>query len=328
MRWSSLERAVVLDLDNRGRLVDPATNAPVADPEVRPFLETTLDVPEDVTDIFVWVHGWRTRPDKAAEAGARLFGDVERWHAAHRGRYPALRRLHGMVVIIRWPSWSPLWGYARIRNRAHAMTTEGFAAHALAQLLGYLDQRRDRGPGGVLTTPGGQYLHCVGHSFGGRFLAEAIAAAADPEPDLLGLLPARDAYPFAVDNFLVFQMAATPDAFQRRFAKLTDDAPLEGPACLTHSRFDWAVCLWHRLTERTPGIGCCGAARGESVAAVRLRRPDQAYHRDELREAVVNVDASWRFRRWWTVDGAHSDFLHDESLHLLLTLVDFARPEP
>lgn len=69
------------------------------------------------------------------------------------------------------------------------MTEMGYAEFFLASLLGYLHGERrqpQRGPD-ILRVEGGQYLHCVGHSFGGRFLGEAIAAAATPSAPTLAL---------------------------------------------------------------------------------------------------------------------------------------------
>jgi hypothetical protein len=320
-------RLTVLDLDTNGMLLDH-DQQPVPRRRVQAVLERALDVPADVTDIFVWVHGWRTRREQARADAVRLFEDIETRYATNQPAYPAIRRFRGLYVVVRWPSWSSPLGYLRIRNRAHAMTTGGHAAHVLAQLLGYLDYRRDRADvAGVLQTAAGQYLHCVGHSFGGRFLAEAIAAAGRPNRDVLGLLPAKEGLPFAVDSLVVFQMAARPDIFERRLDGFPARSPIQGPVCLTYSRSDWAVCLWHRLSELgRRGIGCRGAtAPPGSITSCRLLPADAPYRPNDLRFPIVNLDASWRYRRWWSLTGAHSDFWHQESLHLILTLADFAR---
>jgi hypothetical protein len=107
-------------------------------------------------------------------------------------------------------------GYRRIRDRAHAMTTHGHAGLVLAHLLGYLNQSRRTPPTRKpqLGTADSQYLHCVGHSFGGRLLGQAIMAAASPYgPPRLSWPWKNPDYPFTVDTFLVFQMAAQPTIF-------------------------------------------------------------------------------------------------------------------
>ena len=211
------------------------------------------------------------------------------------------------------------------------MTTKGYAEYSLAELLGYLDDQREApSPAtGTLQTAAGQYLHCVGHSFGGRFLAEAISAAATPSPRTLALLPPNEKFEFTVDNFLVFQMAAPPGIFTSHLRTLLTDAPLQGPVCLTFSTADRATCRWHRLAEGEPGIGGRGAcAETGQVTTTCLRDVSEDYQPAELTARIVNIDASWRYRacRWLNPAGAHSDFQHEESYHLLLTLMDFARP--
>ena len=74
-----------------------------------------------------------------------------------------------------------------IRNRAKQMTTRGHAASFLASLLGYLDADNKRefdANRKVLVAKDGFYLHCLGHSFGGRFLTAAIKDAYGVPHDL------------------------------------------------------------------------------------------------------------------------------------------------
>lgn len=318
---------MIVDLDERGDVLDDGRPVPPA--AVPGFLRSWLAIPETATDIIVFAHGWRTSRRAAEERARRFFALVE---AAHDpGRYPNLDTWSGYHVIVRWPSMSnPFpWGYRRIRDRAHAMTTEGRAALVLGQLLGYLNTRR-RLPGGppTLRNAAGQYLHCVGHSFGGRFLVEAVQAAADERPPVLGWNRANPRYPYTVDTLLVFQMAARPDVFTGRFARVLADAPINGPIALTNSRADRATGLWHRLAEGTPGIGHVGVeSPPQHVTSVRLREVDQPYTRAELAERIVNVDANWRFRRGlrWHPAGAHSDIWYPESAHMLLSLANLAR---
>jgi hypothetical protein len=320
--------SVVLDLDERGWLIDDSGQR-VAPATTESYLADRLRVPESATDIVVFVHGWRNSRERAQRMGKRFFEILESRYAEHR--YPSIPTWSGYYVIVRWPSMSGPFagGYRRIRDRAHAMTTTGRAADVLAQLLGYLNhERRLPGSPPTLRSAGGQYLHCVGHSFGGRFLVEAVQAAADRRPTVLGWNRGNPRYPYTVDTLLVFQMAAAPTVFTERFERVLHDAPINGPIVVTRSTADRATGLWHRLAEGTRGIGHIGVtAPARDVHGIPLRRLVTNYRRDELDHRIVNVDASWRFRRGrlWHPAGAHSDIWHPESAHLLLSLADLAR---
>lgn len=323
---------VMIELNEHGRLLNPSTRAEVPDTQVRDFLAHALGVPPDVTDIFVWVHGWQNDLNGARLTAARLAAGIEATYRAASGAYPNLSRFRGYYVAVHWPSKSNPWlsGFERIRDRAHELTTNGYAEYVLASLLGYLDDERAKpseGPA-TLRTAGGQYLHCVGHSFGGRFLCEAIAAAATPSPPVLALLPPNERFAFTVDNLLVFQMAAPPDVFMTtRLKDLLANAPLQGPVTLTFSSQDRANCVFHLLAEGGwRGIGCQGAlGPPDQVAETTLRPTGEGYTVAELAAPIVNVDANWLYRgRGWP-GGAHSAYWHTESMHLLLTLANFSR---
>ncbi|WP_027341468.1 alpha/beta hydrolase family protein [Hamadaea tsunoensis] len=321
-----------LDLDEAGSLLDGNGKA-VAPADLRHFLPARLRVPSAATDIVVFAHGWRNDRPRAAASVRRLLDGLESQYAEHRTRYPGIPDFRPYAVGVRWPSMSnPFpWGYRRIRDRAHAMTTEGQAGHVLAHLLGYLNRER-RVPiagGPRLGTVDSQYLHCVGHSFGGRFLGEAIMAAASPSgPPRLAWPWTNPDYPYAVDTLLVFQMAARPTIFDEEFAGLLRDAPISGPVALTFSRYDRATRLWHRLAEGVKGIGAVGSTSPAGQTSVgNLHRLDEPYDFAQMSARVWNVDAHWRFRqgRWWRPEGAHSDIWHPESMHLLLALAASAR---
>jgi pimeloyl-ACP methyl ester carboxylesterase len=283
----------------------------------------------------VFVHGWNNTATHAAASAARLFNGIELGLVEQRRHYyPGLADYRGYYIAVRWPSQSnPLpAGYRRIRDRAHAMTTNGHAEYVLAALLGYLNTIRKQptlGPP-TLRTRSGQYLHLVGHSFGGRFLGEAIKEAANPQgPPVLQLPPRNPNYPYTVDNLLVFQMAACPEVFTHEFAAVLDNAPIHGPIALTFSEADHANCVWHRLTEHAPGIGCHGATI-PPARSITLRPVEQDYTANELNHPLINVNASWLYRRGRRAlpQGAHSDFWYAESIHLLLTLADRTRHRP
>jgi hypothetical protein len=324
-------RAILIDLDEHGDLLDPDTRRPVPAAAVARVLAEWLVVPEAATDIVVFAHGWRNSRHTAERRAQRFIDLVEARYHTYSELYPALTPWLGYYVIVRWPSMSNPFpsGYRKIRDRAHAMTTEGHAAEVLGQLLGYLNAERHL-PGSppTLRNATGQYLHCVGHSFGGRFLVEAVQAAADIRPPTLGWNRGNPRYPHTVDTLLVFQMAAAPDVFARRFDRLLRDAPINGPAALTYSRADRATGLWHRLAEGTAGIGHVGAlAPADHIAHVPLRGITVEYLHTEMDRRIVNIDASRRYRRgrWWNPAGAHSDIWYPESAHLLLSLADLAR---
>ena len=326
---------IVLDLDESGRFVSHITNRTVPDAEVTKYLQARLRIPHDATDIFVWVHGWNNSRERAQNSAAQLFAAVDAQYAATPQQYRRLKGFKPMYVAVRWPSESnpTARGYRKIRERAHAMTTSGYAEFALAQLLGYLDARREPPPTvpGMLRTSGGQYLHCVGHSFGGRFLGEAIAVAPTPQRRLLALLPENKFHRFTVDTFLVFQMAARRDVFAQRFGPMLNQGPLQGPVCLTFSKYDRACSLWHALAERGRlAIGARGAAQPrERIITTRLHSVHEPYARGELVSRIVNIDAGWLYTgNRHRFEGAHSDFWYPASIHLLLTLANYARKSP
>jgi hypothetical protein len=327
--WSKYFQVLQLGVD--GQFMDPYRNGqPVPWTKLSLFFQRAIRIPRNATDIFIWVHGWRNEKIAQASRIADLvMGEVERLYTAQPGTYPRLRGFRASYILINWPSASrsSYRGYARIRERAHQMTEQGHASRVLAFLLSYLDQQRVRPGGrGVLQMPGGQYLHCVGHSFGGRFLAQAVIDAANPATATLPLLPANPRYRFTVDNLLLFQMAAPPDIFDGRLRPLLDDAPLQGPVCLTFSRHDQATCLLHKIAEGRRGIGCVGAsAPAEMIKTINIRSADSQYPSADLRARIVNVNASGRYTRRMPPSGAHSDLGHPESAHLLLTLADYAR---
>ncbi|MFJ6784042.1 hypothetical protein [Streptomyces yangpuensis] len=332
-----------VDLDEEGWLLSAATGRPVRADRLTRYLAERLVPPAWATDIIVYVHGWRTGPDSAVRSAQRLLALMDRQRTAHASLYPGLRERYApWTVVVRWPSSS--LAYGKIRKRAHAMSAPGtgYAPHVLGHLLGYLHAERGDPADRTLRTRGGQYLHLVGHSFGGRFLCEAVVRAADTEKGgTLGWsTTAHPSRPFTVDTLTVFQMAAPTEAFTSLFERLRPGplghtSPLGGPLVFTHSRHDRATGFWHLLRELKPGIGHSGmrlsrAGAGlapNDVWSTRLLRADTPYPLTSLDHAFVNVDASWRYRSTrLNPVGAHSDFYHPESAHLLLSLADHSRP--
>ncbi|GAA2341149.1 hypothetical protein GCM10010431_75890 [Streptomyces kunmingensis] len=331
---------VVIDLDEEGRLRTPE-DVPVPVERVAEHLDRRLRVPEWATDIYVYVHGWRTPPTTAVRSATKLLGQAVELTTAHPGDYPGLAGGHRpWAVVVRWPSSSrpTLGGYRLIRDRAHVMSADGagHAPYVIGHLLGYLDAERvdPRAPE-VLANRNGQYLHLVGHSFGGRFLCEAVQRAAETPPVLSWSAPYDPGQPFTVDSALIFQMAAPRDAFVRHFAGLfpSEDnpgAPLRGPLVLTHSRWDRATGFWHLRAEGQPGIGHSGTGPAPvSQFSTRLLPTGVPYPHQVLDHRIVNVSADWLYRGQSRVRlspaGAHSDFIRPESAHLMVTLAEHAR---
>ncbi|GAA3503414.1 hypothetical protein GCM10019016_105240 [Streptomyces prasinosporus] len=333
-----------LDLDESGWLLDAQSGDPVPDHRLRDHFAEHIAPPASATDLFVYVHGWQTTPASALRAAERLMGLAVHRLASAPDSYPALSEagFDPWCVVVRWPSSSAVTpaGYRSIRDRAHAMGArdgEGHAAHILGRLLGYLDTERSHPAAApVMANRDGQYLHLVGHSFGCRFLCEAVQWAADARfVDTLGWSatepgPTR---PFTADSMLLFQMAAGRDAFLSLFPHILpgdghDGAPLCGPVVTTYSRHDRATGFWHLRAEHQAGIGHSGIGPAPApMFTTRLLPLDARYPHAALDHAFVNVDASDTYVRGRRLNpaGAHSDHIRPESAHLLLTLADYSR---
>lgn len=319
----------VIDFDVDGDLVDPATGEPVGR-DIGGFLRRHVIIAPDVTDIVVFVHGWRNNSRTALSRATKFMTLVENTYSDTR--YPRLRHWNPHHLVVRWPSTSSPFtsGYRRIRDRAHLMSTSGRAPAVLAHLLGYLnaERRRPGGAEGTLRTRSGQYLHLVGHSFGCRFLAEAIQWAADARPDVLGWNRADPRYPWAADTVLLLQMALPHDDLASAFPRLIHNSPVNGPVVLTHSTADRALGLWHQLGEGERAVGYQGVTEPAGhITSTRLRSLHEDYTPADFSTPLVNVDANGHFRkgRVWSPAGAHADIFHPETAHLLLSLAQLAR---
>ncbi|WP_239590012.1 hypothetical protein [Streptomyces aureoverticillatus] len=345
--YSDIHSGALIDLDTTGWPLRATREGPrpVPAPGLSAHLAERLTPPAWATDIIVYVHGWQTSQTSALSALRTLMDLAERQHGERPELYPGLVRRQSArnggrpfapwPVLVRWPSRSlpSLGGYRRIRDRAHAMGTHGHAARVIAQLLGYLDTLRgDPHAAPVLANRGGQYLHLVGHSFGCRFLCEAVQWAAEPPGGTLGAggtlgwsTPAPPGRPFTVDSMLLLQMAAPRDAFAETFTALAG-APLRGPVVATYSQHDRATGFWHLRAERRAGVGYAGIGTAPApVSGIRMRGTGEPYPHDALDHRFVSVDAGEIFVRGRGPAGAHSDHLRPESAHLLLSLADHSR---
>jgi hypothetical protein len=328
-----VDQIVVLDLDESGSFIEFTSKKRIRLQLLANRLKQVVPIRSDITDIIVYVHGWRNTPERAANSARILAKLVRDQVTANSARYPRLGNFKPLYIVIRWPSQSNPFpgGYRRIRDRAHAMTTDGHAEFVLAHILGYLNSERipPSNAAPTLQTSGGQYLHCVGHSFGGRFICEAIMAADNPVAPALAWPWTDTRHPYTCDTLLIFQMATRPDDFERRYAKLLAHSAISGPVVLTFSGADRALSLWHRLIERTSGLGAHGAtAPSEAIQTLRLPQASEQFTIDPVAGRIVNVDCTWRFRHGHLsrVEGAHSDFWYPESANLLLSLAEAARP--
>lgn len=338
-------------LNKSGRFVEPKNDLDhmsdgeeVSVAQLPAYFGRHINIPENTTDVFVWVHGWRNRDVDAHAHGRQIFAGIVDSAEVHAKRYDSITDFRPFFLSVRWPSLSapgPL-GYRRIRNRAGKLTESGEAEFFLACLLGYLESQEPSAnwrESKVLASRYGFFVHCVGHSFGGRFLTAAIRAAATPTPKTLSMLSSTDGarqkvlsagangFDFTVDTLAVFQMAAPSVRFGKRLLDLVERSPLKGPILLTHSKFDRANCLWHRVMELQCGIGCSGAVEPKQhIRTSKLHAISETYKSSLLERGITNLDANQFYKRGgWSFAGAHGDFLYEESIHLLLSAVNHAR---
>lgn len=325
----------MLYLDESGRFIDVGDPdrddaRPVEADELERFLKRSIALPKGVTDVFVWVHGWQNDELRAVATAKRMFANLADWFAREQVRYPRLGTVVPGFVAVHWPSSSlpTLSGYKKVRDRAKDMTMRGEAEFFLASLLGYLDLGNERSPGRkVLRAKDGFYLHCLGHSFGGRFLAAAIKAAATPVAKERKILAAHreTGVAFNVDSLCVLQMAAGYKAFRSEFEALLK-GPICGPIVLTNSTSDRALCTWHKISEGEPGIGCRGAVEPhDRITSINLHAVDKPYSDTDFSMDLINVNGAEYFTGGGWIEGAHSQFWHAETMHLIASLVEQSR---
>lgn len=325
----------LIDLDADGQLLYPGSRTVVPREAIPGFLETHLRLREETTDIFLHVHGWRTSPSDAEDKAHKLFALVDLMMAQQAHAYRRILGFRPQYVGVRWPSADkrlPLDYYA-IRDRTASMSASGQVARVLGAVLGYFNTNRELPEPGpdVFAGAYGQYLHCVGHSFGSRFLLhgilEASARLAEGGPDTLAWDWRDPSYPWTLDSLTLFQAALPADAFAHPpYAGILDPSVLNAPVIMTYSPSDTALGFYHRRNEQQDGIGHLGAtAPAKQITRVPLQDIGTSYTlaRDKR---LINVDASHLYVKGMRIaGGAHSDFYHPESAHLLLSLADAAR---
>ena len=103
---------------------------------------------------------------------------------------------------------------------------------------------------------------------------------------------------------------------------LLDAGPLSGPIVLTYSKYDRALCLWHRLSELgKPGIGCHGVTEPRNrIGKITMKDVTLPYGDNDFAADITNVDASTWYRTGGFAERAHSDFLYPQTLHLIASV--------
>ncbi|MFD9587609.1 hypothetical protein ACFWBM_23320 [Streptomyces sp. NPDC059980] len=325
----------LLDLDRNGHLLDTDGRTTVPDTDIAKHLERHLRLREDATDIFVFVHGWRTKPEDALTHARTLFSHVETLAAAQPHAYQGLRGFRPQYVAVRWPSRDTKLlptDYDPVKKRTQTMSAHGHVPRVLGTILGYLNTHRDTPEPGpeTLTTAYGQYLHCIGHSFGSRVLLHGILEATkrliEGGPDTLAGDFAHSTYPWTLDSLTLFQAALPADTFASDpFTKILNPNVLNAPIAMTYSPSDTALGKLHTRKEDQVAVGYLGAsAPPDHIAQITLLDTATPYSFPRGKR-LINVDASKLYTAKKLFVGAHSDFYHLESAHLLLSLADSAR---
>ncbi|MFJ9909426.1 hypothetical protein ACIRVK_42550 [Streptomyces sp. NPDC101152] len=325
----------LIDLDKNGHLLHTDGCTTVPDTDIAQHLEHHLRLREDTTDIFVFVHGWRTKPEDALNHARTLFGQVEALATAQPQAYPRLRGFRPQYIAVRWPSRDTKLlptDYDPVKKRTQTMSEDGHVPRVLGAILGYLNTHRDTPEPGpeTLATAYGQYLHCTGHSFGSRVLLHGILEAsrrlADGGPDTLAWDFANSTYPWTLDSLTLFQPALPADAFTHEpFIKILDPNLLNAPVAMTYSPADTALGKLHAKKEDQVAIGHLGASAPKDHITQTILQDVTSRYVFAPDKRLINVDASKLYTAKRLFVGAHSDFYHPESSHLLLSLANSAR---
>src|SRR4051812_17035704 len=110
----------LLLMDSDGRFVrrDASGVESVVSPEDLPdYLDRKIILPRGVTDVFVWVHGWRTDRAAAVANAKRMFLAIESVYRKRKPLYASLDDFVPGFVAVSWPSDSlpTPGGYQTIR---------------------------------------------------------------------------------------------------------------------------------------------------------------------------------------------------------------------
>jgi pimeloyl-ACP methyl ester carboxylesterase len=197
--------------------------------------------------------------------------------------------------------------YWQMKNRAGTVGRKG-----LGPLLGRLQRVR---------------VHLVGHSFGGRLVAYALAGMpAGPSP-VKGVTLLQGAF-----SQWAFAESLPFDADRK--GKLAGAmARIDGPLAVVHSRHDKAVGTFYPLAsmaarDDSAGIGDAASRWGGIGAngiqgvqarqdAIRGAGPGNDY--PFAQQQALNVDASDIVRTGGPPSGAHSDIVHPELTWIVLS---------
>lgn len=320
-----------LRLNEHGQYIDDGVV--ILPEQLKEYLSKKIFLPKDCTDIFVFVHGWRESEASGTKLSQDFFEKIVTTQRDFGQNYGRIGHFLPFFLTITWPSQG---NYFKIRKRTRQVTELGEAEFFLAFLLDTIGEMRSS----KLQSASGAWIHCLGHSFGGRFLSHAITASHDPSPSTIGLIRqylqnsklsgiAETPFEFNVDSFIVFQMAASRSRFQRILTRLIDGrSPLRGPIVLTHARKDSALGFYHRLAELSPGIGFAGATQpSKHISNIEMKPLEDQYVDSDFGTRIVNVDANRVFRKsaGFLRGGVHSDIVYSESAHLILSVANFVR---
>jgi len=81
--------------------------------------------------------------------------------------------------------------------------------------------------------------------------------------------------------------------------------------------------LGTRSSELESGIGCGGAIEPrDQIGSFTMRTVDTPYSGTDFSKDITNVNASQYFAGGGWIEGAHSDFWHTETLHLIASVID------
>ena len=90
---STFSKFAMLYLDETGHFIDVGDPdrdeaRPVAADELERFLKREIALPKNVTDVFVWVHGWQNDELRAVSTAKRMFANLADWFAREFNSIP------------------------------------------------------------------------------------------------------------------------------------------------------------------------------------------------------------------------------------------------
>ena len=104
---ASFSKFAMLYLDETGRFIDAGDpdrdEARLVEPdELDRFLKRTVALPNGVTDVFVWVHGWQNDELRAVSTAKRMFANLADWLARERAGGGGPASLRSGISLRNW----------------------------------------------------------------------------------------------------------------------------------------------------------------------------------------------------------------------------------